>query len=87
MFACEKYGYPANEMISSATMTELTLCRTSGQLPGRNCKKSGNTYREKIPHDLVPKHLCHVHENQKITKSGKEKPNRLRVLKRLFQPN
>ena len=87
MFACEKYGYPANEMISSATMTELTLCRTSGQLPGKNCKKSGNTYREKIPHDLIPKHLCHVHENQKITKSGKEKPNRLRVLKRLFQPN
>ncbi|MEC7861469.1 MAG: PBP1A family penicillin-binding protein [Verrucomicrobiota bacterium] len=87
MFACEKYGYPANEMISSGTMTELTLCRTSGQLPGRNCKKSGNTYREKIPHDLVPKHLCHVHENQKITKIGKEKPNRLRVLKRLFQSN
>jgi penicillin-binding protein 1A len=87
MFACEKYGYPANEMIRSATMTELTLCRTSGQLPGKNCKKSGNTYREKIPHDLIPKHLCHVHENQKITKSGKEKPNRLRVLKRLFQPN
>ena len=87
MFACEKYGYPANEMISSATMTELILCRTSGQLPGRNCKKSGNTYREKIPHDLVPKHLCHVHENQKITKIGKEKPNRLRVLKRLFQSN
>ncbi|MEE3175970.1 MAG: PBP1A family penicillin-binding protein [Verrucomicrobiota bacterium] len=87
MFACEKYGYPANEMISSATMTELTLCRTSGQLPGRNCKKSGNTYREKIPHDLIPKHLCHVHENQKITKIGKEKPNRLRVLKRLFQSN
>jgi hypothetical protein len=68
-------------------MTELILCRTSGQLPGRNCKKSGNTYREKIPHDLVPKHLCHVHENQKITKIGKEKPNRLRVLKRLFQSN
>ena len=87
MFACEKYGYPANEMISSATMTELILCRTSGQLPGRNCKKSGTTYREKIPHDLVPKHLCHVHENQKITKIGKEKPNRLRVLKRLFQSN
>ena len=87
MFACEKYGYPANEMISSATMTELTLCRTSGQLPGRNCKKSGNTYRENIPQDLVPKHLCHVHENQKITKRGKEKPNRLKVLKRLFQPN
>ena len=87
MFACEKYGYPANEMISSATMAEITLCRTSGQLPGRNCKKSGNTYREKIPHDLVPMHLCHVHENQKITKRGKEKPNRLRVLKRLFQPN
>ena len=87
MFACEKYGYPANEMISDATMAEITLCRTSGQLPGRNCKKSGNTYREKIPHDLVPMHLCHVHENQKITKRGKEKPNRLRVLKRLFQPN
>ena len=87
MFACEKYGYPANEMISAATMAEITLCRTSGQLPGRNCKKSGNTYREKIPHDLVPMHLCHVHENQKITKRGKEKPNRLRVLKRLFQPN
>jgi penicillin-binding protein 1A len=87
MFACEKYGYPANEMISSATMTELTLCRTSGQLPGKNCKKSGNTYLEKIPHDLVPKHLCHVHENQTITKNTKAKPNRLRVLKRLFQPN
>ncbi|MBA71738.1 MAG: hypothetical protein CMO73_03600 [Verrucomicrobiales bacterium] len=87
MFACEKYGYPANDMISSAPMTEVTLCRTTGQIPGRNCKKSGNTYRERIPHDLVPKHVCHVHENQKISKSTKEKPNRLRVLKRLFKPN
>ena len=87
MQECEKFGYTAESMIPPIPMSQLKLCRISGKRASKECIRSGNSYLEKIPYDSIPKDYCQIHSHVRLSKNLEKKPERLKVLKKLFKSN
>ena len=87
MQECEKFGYTAENMIPPIPMSEINLCRISGKRASKECIRSGSSYLEKIPYDSIPQDYCQIHSHIGLSKNRDKKPERLKVLKKLFQSN
>lgn len=87
MQECEKFGYTAGNMIPPIPMSEINLCRISGKRASKECILRGNSYLEKIPYDSIPQDYCQIHSHIRLSKNREKKPEKLKVLKKLFQSN
>ena len=74
MLACERFGYPAGKLRPSIPMTNITLCRISGNVAGSGCQRAGMAYRASIPHELAPRQSCRGHRGKNTSTAKTSTP-------------
>ncbi len=83
MHSCERYGYPAGTLRPAVPMTNVTLCRTSGNFAEPGCRRAGTAYRAGVPYEMAPGSRC-VHHGGHTASTPRALPaKRPRTLKRI----
>ena len=55
-------GYVFDELPQSDEIIETKLCRYSGHLADESCHRLGCAYSEKVPHPMLPRRICNMHD-------------------------
>ena len=57
-------GYVFDELPQSDEIIETELCRYSGHLADESCHRLGCAYSEKVPHPMLPRRICNMHDGK-----------------------
>ena len=55
-------GYEFGDFAAPEEVISMNVCRKSGKLATEACEKHGSVYVEQVPHDLIPREFCEMHQ-------------------------
>ena len=61
MAAAQQIGYECGALPVADDIMDVELCRDTGALATEGCHKADRSYRERVPHAMIPREFCSRH--------------------------